>query len=321
MQRKQALRAIRRLMKTATHVINGEVESPLRMIQYAAAPRTVGGPLGGIDVRSKLSREEFVHRYLSANRPVIIRDAMDNWPARHWTLDSFERDFGGNTVTIQSPEFEGTTVSTLRDFIASVRRYERTPLDELPPPSDLPYVRNVMATHGEDFTMAAFERLSSHWERPYFMPVSGYVFPAQILCSLPNHYPYPQYGIYLSPRGAATALHADGGLTNALLGQIRGEKKIFLFSPDQTPALPRYKQRPPAHLLRGEPPDFGGQTPLEITLRPGMMIFIPKFHWHEVYTLSASISITYNFVHASDVSLKWARDSRRFDADPTVFAG
>ena len=33
-------------------------------------------------------------------------------------------------------------------------------------------------------------------------------------------------------------------------------------------------------------------------------------HWHEVYTLSASLSLTYNFVHASDVTWQWLNDAR-----------
>ena len=54
--------------------------------------------------------------------------------------------------------------------------------------------------------------------------------------------------------------------------------------------------------------NFANENPIEFTLRPGMMMFIPKYHWHEVYTLSASISITYNFVHTSDVTRQWVRD-------------
>ena len=306
---KDVVRILKRITNAAVKTLQGPVDLPHRLWIYARTPRALGGPLADIDVRQKLSREEFVTNYLSANRPVVVTDAMDTWDARRWTLESFERDFGDHAVMLQSPEFDGREVSKLRDFIRQVRAFEHMPVELLPPPADMPYARNVKASEGEDFTTAAFERLATHWERPYFVPVGGYVSPGKMLCSLPNYQPHPHFGFYLSPRGAATALHVDGGFSNALLGQITGEKKVFLFSPDQTPRLPRYKQRPPAHYLRGERPDFANERPLEFTLRPGMMMFIPKYHWHEVYTLSASISITYNFVHASDVTRQWVRDA------------
>lgn len=303
----------RRLKNTAWQMIEGPIESPVRMIDYALTPRGLGGPLREVDVREGLSREEFVKRYLSKNRPVIVTDAMNDWAARSWTLDSFERDFGDKSVTLQSPEFDGSRVSTLRDFIQQIRHYETVPADQLPPPMQLPYARNVTASEGEDFTTAAFERLALDWRRPYFLPVGGYVYPRQMLCSLPNYKAYPQFGFYISPRGAATALHVDSHLTNAVLFQIYGEKKIFLFTPDQTPRLPKYGERPPVNFVKGEKPNFNGVEPIEITLKPGMMIFIPKYHWHEVYTLTGSISLTYNFVHASDVTPRWVRDAARYD--------
>lgn len=291
------------------HTLLGPIDPPHRLVQYARTPRGIGGPLTQIDVRQRLSRDEFVTNYLSANRPVVVTDAMDAWDARHWTLESFERDFGEHAVTLQSSEFDDRQVCKLRDFIRQVRAFERMPVESLPAPSEMPYARNVKASEGEDFTTAAFERLASHWGRPYFMPVGGYVSPSQMLCSLPNYQPHPHFGFYLSPRGAATSLHVDGGFSNALLGPITGEKKVFLFTPSQTPRLPRHKQRPPAHYLRGELPDFANETPIEFTLRPGMIMFIPKYHWHEVYTLSASISITYNFVHTADLTRQWMRDN------------
>lgn len=320
-QGKRITRALIRTRKSLLQTMHGPVESPIRLASYVGMQRETGGPLQDIDVRSNLSRDEFVSQYLSKNRPVVITDAVDRWHARHWTLESFERDFGHNTVNWQSPEFEGSNTCTLADFIAEMRRYENMPLDELPVPNGLPYARNAMVTDGECFTTTAFERLGCDWERPYFMPIGGYVWPPRPLCSLPNIERHPLFGFFISPRGAATALHADARLSNALLAQFVGEKKIFLFTPDQTQHLPRLKARPAAHLLRGETPDFGGQRPIEITLKPGMMIFIPKYHWHEVYTLSSSISLTYNFVHASDISLQWMRDAKRFEADPTAYAG
>jgi hypothetical protein len=312
-------RVMWRLVNTMVVLIEGPIESPSALIDYVTTKRSSGAPITSIDVRQKLSREEFVANYLSKDRPVVITDAMNDWPARHWSFASFERDFGDNTVTLQSPEFEGSRVSTLRDFIAQIRRFETMPVDQLPPPMELPYARNVMAREGEDFTTTAFRRLASQWTRPYFLPVGGYVFPTQLLCSLPNYKTYPQFGFYMSPRGAATALHVDSHLTNAVLGQIQGRKKVFLFTPDQTPRLPRYASRPPAHYLRGERPDFGGQKPIEFILEPGQMLFIPKYHWHEVYTLEGSISVTYNFVHASDVTRDWVRDAWRYERGQRTF--
>jgi hypothetical protein len=296
------------MTNVARATLRGPVDAPHRWIHYACTRRATGGRLTAVDLRRELPQDEFVARYLSSNRPVLVSDAVERWPARHWTLAALEREFGDHAVTLQSSEFAEERVTTLRSFLRDVQRYERMSTDTLPPPSALPYARNVPAGAGEDFSAAVFARLAEGWARPYFMPVGGYVSPRQLLCSLPNYQPHPHRALYISPRGAATALHVDAGFSNALLAQIEGEKKIFLFSPAETARLPRHPERRPAHYLRGERPDFGNAVPVEITLRPGMMLFIPKYHWHEVYTLSASLSLTYNFVHASDVTWQWLRD-------------
>jgi hypothetical protein len=57
---------------------------------------------GEIERRHRLSQGEFVDRYYSASRAVIITGMMDDWPALgKWSLEYFSREFGSREVEVQ----------------------------------------------------------------------------------------------------------------------------------------------------------------------------------------------------------------------------
>ena len=96
-----------------------------------------------IEHRSNLSYEEFAERYLFANKPVVVDDAMKGWEAlRRWTPDFFKREFGDMRFTINENSKQtramkgnvGTTEYTMARFIDRVL----ASTDENP----APYFRN-----------------------------------------------------------------------------------------------------------------------------------------------------------------------------------
>lgn len=242
-------------------------------------------PIERID---RLDPEVFLRRHLVPRRPVIVTQAIHDWPAlTRWTPARFAALFGELEVELQGQSFEVQRVMRLRDYVAA--------LDELATHTDVPYLRWSDAHEG--FTARAFERLADEWSRPHFLPERGYIQPLELRRSQPNRRRYPASGICLSPRGAITKLHVDRGRSNAVLAQIHGRKCCYLVSPEQRQRVDL--RRWTAHAL-GSPAQrraFEQLDVLEARLEPGEVLFIPNQWLHEVYTTDTSISLTYNFVH------------------------
>jgi len=56
-----------------------------------------------IERRAKLSRDEFIDRYVIPARPVVITDLIDDWPAKtRWTPQYLKEPFGDVEVEIQA---------------------------------------------------------------------------------------------------------------------------------------------------------------------------------------------------------------------------
>jgi hypothetical protein len=260
-----------------------------------------------IEKVSNLQPGIFVKDYLSKNQPVIITDALNSWPALSlWTNEFFKEQFGEIIVSLQGSHFSDNTIqsqATIASYIDAFPVYQDMVSSDEVVTEALPYLRysskNKLNT--VDFNDLCIEKLNTHWSRPYFLPSRGYLYPFDFFHSDPTCKKYPDFGIYISPRGAVTQLHVDGDLSNAILCQIQGHKKYFLFPQEYEPSLLKYLGRKdigPINL--GKTPQYDGAKPLEGTLNPGEVLFIPRGWLHEVYTISHSVSLTYNFVHFKD---------------------
>lgn len=97
------------------------------------------------------------------------------------------------------------------------------------------------------------------------------------------------------------------GHTEAFLCQLHGSKKITLFSPDQYSLLyarPWYKPSPLFSEMDGRQiheghadyekyPKFKRARPLEFTLEPGEILFIPVHWWHLTSVNGFQVSVTH----------------------------
>ncbi|WP_083936755.1 cupin-like domain-containing protein [Longispora albida] len=261
---------------------------------------------------SRIATTEFVTRYLEAGRPVIVTDAMEDWPAfGQWTPDYFAREYGDWKVPVYGHYFDLLKLMKLGDYI-------RTYMGSEPPP-DIRYVRwftlHQPVPNAERFPWAdeVFKLLQPQWSHPYFLPTDSYLFP---FCppgrtlDVPSETTVPSKALYLSCKGATTNLHLDYWGADAVLCQLHGQKQLVLYSPDQTPLL----MDPATDAVRGASggrrvvdirnpdraafPDFDKAQPTVLdVLNPGEIAYIPAGWLHHVDTLSDSITLTWNFVH------------------------
>lgn len=113
--------------------------------------------------------------------------------------------------------------------------------------------------------------------------------------SLINTYP-----IWIGHSHSKTGLHYDTDYRN-LLCQIEGQKKIYLFSPDQTKYMyPSNKfdngsvcsQVNFWNVDNNKFPEFNKSSYVEILLSPGQIISIPPYWWHAVENIGKNVALS-----------------------------
>jgi hypothetical protein len=232
-----------------------------------------------IDRRGGLSLREFRRDYLYPGKPVVITGAIEHWKARSaWTLDYFRTRYGKSLVTVYRLDGEryrpeGTETLSLSAFIEAI---EGNDFQTYPR-----YVRDDWRLF-----MAHKELLTDYEVPKYFFDWFAFLPPFMRLI-------YPR--IFIGPRGALTPLHRDIWKTHAWLAQLVGRKRWVLFSPDQDELLYEYNVQPHKPDLE-KFPLFAKSRPVECTIGPGDIIFVPSGWPHEVTSLDATISITHNYM-------------------------
>ena len=255
-----------------------------------------------IERRANLRYHEFAEKYLYANRPVIVTDALRPWRAlTRWTPEFFKQEFGDMKFTIDNelrpagaPKTDGPVEYTLARFIDRV--LEST--EENP----APYFRNRILYD-------LFPSLKQDIE-----PLPEYFQPNW----LPDRYLVRQVGevlnrgaaieIYIGGKGGAfPVLHYDGAAVHAFLMQVYGRKQFIIYGPDQDQFLYPSPEKENLSLVNSlDKPDlkkfplFAKAVPTTFVLEPGELLFIPSHWWHTTKMLTPCISISANNLNQSN---------------------
>lgn len=248
----------------------------------------------------KVEPDAFVRDYIAKSRPVIVTDSMDTWVARRkWSPSYFRERFGNLNTQIYNNLFTLRNICSLREYIDQYFGKERND-------SENAYARWYVKFKDVDFywSDAVFEALKDEWSHPYFLPTTSYVMP---LCRSPdtvlshrNTFPYK--GLFISSQGSRTRLHRDPFGTDAVLCQFYGTKQLTVYHPSEDGKLRRGKDfvdplAPDLSMF----PEFSTTLAIyEDELKSGEVLFIPSGWFHDVISLTDSISITWNFVHAAN---------------------
>ncbi|GGX33107.1 cupin-like domain-containing protein [Aquimarina muelleri] len=249
-----------------------------------------------------ITEERFVEEYILGNKPVIVTDGMETWDMKKFTPDYLKKTFGKEKVQVYNDLFDLQTIQTLEKYIDSnFFRNEKEGLSNQ-------YMRWYTKLKDEDFYWSdqVFEALKEAWSHPYFVPNKALVIPSNKETEERNvnefHYPYK--GLFISGKGSRTRLHKDPFASNAVLCQFYGEKKIFLFSPDKESNVMNNGDfvdvTNPDHVKF---PSFSNIThDYEDILSSGEIVFFPSGWFHDVTCKSDSISITWNFIHETQLN-------------------
>jgi hypothetical protein len=233
------------------------------------------------------NRDTFYKDYVLPNKPVIISGAINEWKAISlWSVDYFKSTAGNTNIQVE--------VSPNRIF---------------PPVHEQSMKQSGSYTDTEkSMTFGQYiDRITSE-----SLVAEGYYFAQQpldvLFPQLMNDIKSPDYFkekslltyIWFAGAGYITPLHYD--LVHNLFAQVTGRKRFILFAPEQTKLLyPFPKFSPIAHFSRvnlDDPdlvkfPRFQNARPLECTVEPGDILFIPVFWWHQVYSINLCVSISF----------------------------
>lgn len=245
----------------------------------------LGGATRVVPRLSTISPERFFSEFYYTNRPVILTGMIDSWPAMQlWSLNYFKERCSDPQVEMQGgrqsePSYEIRSVAHKRQVRWSAI------LDVLsrdPTTNDFYITANNGSTNRK--------ALAPLWDD--IGPLPGILQPG-----------VEQDGFFwLGPRGTITPWHHD--LTNNLLVQIRGRKRVTLSSPTQTAKMRNFHHCYSGFggdaLLR-DAPEGHRPTTLTCELGEGEILFIPIGWWHHVEGLSLSVSLSFiNFVEDND---------------------
>ncbi|KFA88625.1 cupin-like domain-containing protein [Archangium violaceum] len=222
------------------------------------------------------SREEFIREYLEPRRPVIISGWMSEWPAMSkWSLGYFREAFGTREV------------NTMVDL-----------------PSEGTFFSRKLQPHARRQSLAAFVDLIESRERT--RPCYLNAVRVESMEGLASDVPFPRFGpeqgstkslLWLGSEGTRLTFHFD--FMDNFLAQVMGEKRLLLASPEDSASMYPSFDNLSESMVDVEAPDpsawprFAHARVLEGILRPGDMIFMPRVWWHEVRSLSPSISVNY----------------------------
>ena len=249
-----------------------------------------------IEFRAGLSHEEFCRDYVARNRPVILTDLVKSWRA----LSEFTPEFFAGRYADRELEIDGVKWR-MADLVAAI--------DAPDTAGKRPYFRNIPLVETfpdlRDFVNPSGDCWEPNWiARPFTNKPLGDVLNRVATME------FFMGGV----GGGFPVLHWDTFHTHVLLTQVYGQKKFFVFAPDQTPFLYPTADHPHISQVRDmEDPDiakyplFAKASPTVFTLGPGDTLFIPCGWWHTTKMLSTSISLAKNFVNETNWPLV-ARD-------------
>ncbi|XLS27825.1 cupin-like domain-containing protein [Flavobacteriaceae bacterium M23B6Z8] len=244
-----------------------------------------------------LSKEDFLKDYLTKNKPVVITDGMKNWNIERFQPESLSQEFGGEITQIYDDLFDLQNVASLESYLKNNFNQPEKECKQ--------YIRWYTKLKDVDFLWSdhVFEKLQDAWSHPEFLPKRSLLIPTKMndeeMDITKERFPYK--GLFISGKGARTRLHRDPFNSNAMLCQFYGEKDVILYSPEQAPFVMNGTD-----FVNVKSPDLAkfpnfpkAQPTYELTLKAGEIILFPSGWFHDVTCATDSVSITWNFIHAS----------------------
>lgn len=239
--------------------------------QRALSQRT-----GGVRRVRRIGAEEFLDQFYAPGRPVVIEGEIDDWPAlSRWTPAYLREAVGAAEIEVQAGRDGSAEFELFKD-----EHKTRMPFDR--------FVERIASEPGNDLYLTAYNSAANARALAPLAADLGRL--DKFLTGAPGM-------VWIGPAGTFTPLHFD--LTNNLLVQLVGGKRLVLVPPSETAAMANHRHVfSRVHDL--DDPERLRQFPaakdvrrLEVELNPGELLFIPVGWWHQVAALDFSVTLTH----------------------------
>ncbi len=225
-----------------------------------------------VDRRTGLTRESFKEEYLSRQKPVVLTDFMDSWPAKtKWNIDFFKSNYGYLKVPLFSNNYSKPGKGYMApELVVSFKEY-----------------LEMLEAGPTEYRMFLFNILKQVPElcNDYFNPdiTDGWV----------KTFPFMFFG----GEGSKVGLHYDIDMSHVFLNQFHGRKRVVLFSHDDSDKLYHHPFTVASFVDVNNPdyekyPALKSLTGLECILYPGETLFMPSGYWHYIEYLDGGWSMS-----------------------------
>ncbi|MFG0928482.1 cupin-like domain-containing protein [Pseudomonas sp. CJQ_8] len=255
--------------------MNQRYPTPARISERISATQPIRREVPRIR-RADLPAEQFRRDYLPHGLPVVLSDALQDWPlftmGRQASLEHFAELQG---IT-RHGDYVKKTFSTDRDFRSTSMADFIASLDNPVKPGETPpYMGNNIVPE----KLLALIRFPEYFER------SRFIAPR----------------IWIGPKGTLTPLHRDD--TDNIFAQVWGQKSFILAAPHHRPALGTWSTSPEGGLdgcdFNPDAPDYQSFPDarqvsfLRVLLEAGDLLFLPEGWFHQVESVSTSLSVNF----------------------------
>lgn len=237
----------------------------------------IDGGLAVVPHQRGIDPAEFFRLYYAHHRPLLMEGAIDHWPAMaRWSLAHFEAVLGDPVIQVQTKRDSSPDYESRSDLHRERIRFAE-------------FAGRLRHTHPtNDFYLTAN---NNDENRAVFGPLWGDIgeLPG-ILADDARDGGF----LWIGPQGTITPFHHD--LTNNLLIQVSGRKKVWLVPSWETPRMRNHLH---CFSLHAGPSAIAALPPaerpamMECIISPGDALFIPVGWWHHVEGLDMTIGLSF----------------------------
>ncbi|XP_043689976.1 F-box protein At1g78280-like [Telopea speciosissima] len=243
---------------------------------------------GNVERKKNLSLEDFHHEY-DGQKPVLITELAETWPARStWTLEQLLVNYGDTAFRISQRSSKKINMK-FKDYVS----YMKLQHDEDP-----------LYIFDDEFGEVAPGLL-----KDYSVP---YLFQEDLFDVLDRDQRPPFRWLIIGPERSGASWHVDPALTSAWNTLLCGRKRWALYPPGRVPLGVTVHVNDEDGDVNIETPTSlqwwldiypllaDEDKPIECTQLPGETIFVPSGWWHCVLNLETTIAVTQNFVNSKN---------------------